>query len=145
MLVNGKPIYIKGVNRHEHNQFNGRTLTHDQIEKEVIQMKQFNINALRCSHYPNDIYLYEICDEYGLYVVDEANIEAHGVITYTPASDYFHKAISPVASDSLWKGSLQFRMQFLVVPFATIQPFHRKSRVIRSHINGWRVSNSCIT
>jgi beta-galactosidase len=114
MLVNGKPVYIKGVNRHEHNQFNGRILTHEQIEKEVKQMKQFNVNALRCSHYPNDIYLYEICDEYGLYVVDEANIEAHGIITYTPAPDYFHKAISPVASDPLWKGALQFRIKNMV-------------------------------
>jgi len=114
MLVNGKPVYIKGVNRHEHNQFNGRTLTHEQIEKEVKQMKQFNVNALRCSHYPNDTYLYEVCDEYGLYLVDEANIEAHGVITYTPAPDYFHKAISPVASDPLWKGALQFRIKNMV-------------------------------
>jgi beta-galactosidase len=113
-LVNGKPVYIKGVNRHEHNQYNGRTLSHEQMEKEVKQMKQFNINAVRCSHYPNDIYWYELCDEFGIYVVDEANIEAHGLITYTPAPDYFHKATSPVATDPLWKDGLQFRIKNMV-------------------------------
>ena len=113
-LVNGKPVYLKGVNRHEHNQYTGRILSHKQMEQEVKQMKQFNVNAVRCSHYPNDIYWYELCDEYGIYVVDEANIEAHGLITYTPAPDYFHKAISPVATDSLWKGALQFRIKNMV-------------------------------
>ena len=113
-LVNGKPVLVKGVNRHEHNQYTGRALSHEQMEREVIQMKKFNVNAVRTSHYPNNTYWYELCDEYGLYVVDEANIEAHGVITYTPAPDYFHKAISPVASDSLWKGSLQFRIKNMV-------------------------------
>jgi beta-galactosidase len=113
-LVNGKPVYIKGVNRHEHNQYTGRSLTHEQMEKEVKQMKLFNINAVRCSHYPDDPYWYELCDEYGIYVVDEANIEAHGLITYTPAPDYFHKAISPVAADPIWKDALQFRIKNMV-------------------------------
>jgi beta-galactosidase len=113
-LVNGKPVYIKGVNRHEHNEYTGRILSHEQMEKEVKQMKQFNINAVRTSHYPNGVYWYELCDEYGIYVVDEANIEAHGLITYTPAPDYFHKAISPVASDPLWKDALQFRLKNMV-------------------------------
>jgi beta-galactosidase len=81
------------------------------MEKEVKQMKQFNINAVRCSHYPDDTYWYDLCDEYGIYLVDEANIEAHGLITYTPAPDYFHKAVSPIADDSLWKDALQFRIK----------------------------------
>jgi beta-galactosidase len=114
LLVNGKPVYVKGVNRHEHNQYTGRTLSHEQMENEVKLMKQFNINAVRCSHYPNDIYWYRLCDEYGIYVIDEANIEAHGLITYTPAPDYFHKAVSPVATDSLWKDALQFRIKNMV-------------------------------
>jgi beta-galactosidase len=114
LLVNGKPVYIKGVNRHEHNQYNGRVLSHEQMEKEVQQMKQFNVNAVRTSHYPNNTYWYELCDEYGIYVVDEANIEAHGLITYTPAPDYFHKAISPIASDPKWKDMLQFRIRNMV-------------------------------
>ena len=113
-LVNGRPVYLKGVNRHEHNQFKGRSLSHEQMEKEVKQMKQFNINAVRCSHYPDDTYWYDLCDEYGIYLVDEANIEAHGLITYTPAPDYFHKAVSPIADDSLWKDALQFRIKNMV-------------------------------
>jgi beta-galactosidase len=114
LLVNGKPVYIKGVNRHEHNEYNGRVLSREQMEKEIKQMKQFNINAVRTSHYPNNIYWYELCDEYGIYLVDEANIEAHGLITYTPAPDYFHKAISPVASDPQYKDMLQFRIKNMV-------------------------------
>jgi len=114
LLVNGKPVYVKGVNRHEHNQYNGRILSHEQLEKEIKQMKQFNINAVRTSHYPNNTYWYDLCDEYGIYVVDEANIESHGLITYTPAPDYYNKAISPFASDPKYKDMLQFRMRNMV-------------------------------
>ena len=77
-------------------------------------MKQFNINAVRTSHYPNNTYWYDLCDEYGIYVVDEANIESHGLITYTPAPDYYNKAISPFASDPKYKDMLQFRMRNMV-------------------------------
>ncbi|MEG1794226.1 MAG: glycoside hydrolase family 2 TIM barrel-domain containing protein [Rikenellaceae bacterium] len=79
LLVNGVPILIKGVNRQEHNAVKGRTLTVAEMEKDVKMMKQFNINATRCSHYPNYEEWYELCDKYGLYVVDEANLETHGM------------------------------------------------------------------
>jgi beta-galactosidase len=77
-LVNGKRIFLKGVNRHEHHPTNGHTLTHEDMRKDMEMMKKLNINAVRHSHYPPDPYWMELCDEYGLYVVDEANIESHG-------------------------------------------------------------------
>ena len=79
ILLNGQPIYIKGVNRHEHDQVTGRILTREQMIQDVLIMKQNNINAVRTSHYPNVAEWYDICDEYGLYVFDEANLESHGM------------------------------------------------------------------
>jgi len=79
LLVNGVPIYIKGVNRHEHDARTGHVITEQQMRTDIRLMKQFNINAVRASHYPNAPLWYDLCDEYGLYVVDEANIESHGV------------------------------------------------------------------
>jgi len=77
-LVNGKRVFLKGVNRHEHNARQGHTLTHADMRKDMEMMKKLNINAVRHSHYPPDPYWMELCDQYGLYVVDEANIESHG-------------------------------------------------------------------
>lgn len=79
LQVNGTPILIKGVNRHEHDKNNGRTITVESMIEDIRLMKQFNINAVRCSHYPNYEEWYELCDEYGIYLVDEANIESHGM------------------------------------------------------------------
>lgn len=78
LLVNGQKILIKGVNYHDHSPL-GRTVTKEQVEKDIRQMKQLNINAVRASHYPRSSFFYELCDKYGLYVVDEANIESHGM------------------------------------------------------------------
>lgn len=78
LLVNGKRIFLKGVNRHEHDAKQGHTLTKEDMRKDMEMMKKLNINAVRHSHYPPDPYWMELCDEYGLYVVDEANIESHG-------------------------------------------------------------------
>lgn len=78
LLVNGKRIFLKGVNRHEHNATQGHTLSHDDMRKDMEMMKKLNVNAVRHSHYPPDPYWMELCDEYGLYVIDEANIESHG-------------------------------------------------------------------
>lgn len=77
-LVNGKRVFLKGANRHEHNPKQGHTLSHADMEKDMEMMKKLNINAVRHSHYPPDPYWMELCDQYGLYVVDEANIESHG-------------------------------------------------------------------
>ncbi len=79
LLVNGKPVRLYGVNRHEHDPDRGRAVTVQRMIQDITLMKQFNINAVRTSHYPNNPRWYELCDEYGLYVMDEANAETHGV------------------------------------------------------------------
>ena len=79
LRVNGVPILLKGVNRHEHDPDTGRTVSEASMVRDIELMKQFNINAVRTSHYPNVPRWYELCDEYGLYVVDEANVESNGV------------------------------------------------------------------
>ncbi|NQY28420.1 MAG: DUF4981 domain-containing protein [Flavobacteriaceae bacterium] len=77
VLINGKAIYIRGVNRHETDPFTGHVVSKESMEKDIRLMKENNINAVRSSHYPNDPYWLDLCDTYGLYVVDEANIESH--------------------------------------------------------------------
>lgn len=77
VLINGKPIYVRGVNRHETDPYTGHIVSRESMEKDIQLMKQNNINAVRSSHYPNHPYWLELCDRYGLYVVDEANIESH--------------------------------------------------------------------
>lgn len=79
LLVNGTPILIKGVNRHEHDMHRGRSISVESMVEDIRLMKQFNINAVRCCHYPNYEEWYELCNEYGIYLVDEANIESHGM------------------------------------------------------------------
>lgn len=79
LKVNGTPILIKGVNRHEHDMHKGRTITIESMIEDIRLMKLHNINAVRCSHYPNREEWYELCNRYGLYLVDEANIESHGM------------------------------------------------------------------
>ena len=87
ILVNGAPIMIKGVNRHETSLSGGRTITEESMVQDILLMKQYNINSVRNSHYPNDAKWYDLCDEYGLYMIDEANIESHGLNDYIPQSD----------------------------------------------------------
>ena len=77
LLVNGKAIYIQGVNRHETDPHTGHVVSKESMERDIRLMKQNNINAVRSSHYPNHPYWYDLCDKYGLYVIDEANIESH--------------------------------------------------------------------
>jgi beta-galactosidase len=77
LRVNGKPVTIHGVNRHDHDDTRGRVVTRELMEADARLMKRFNVNAVRTSHYPNDPYWLDLCDRVGLYVVDEANIEAH--------------------------------------------------------------------
>lgn len=77
--VNGEPIYIKGVDRHEMDPYEGQYVSRKRMEQDIKIMKKNNINAVRTSHYPNDPYWYELTDKYGLYVVDEANLETHGM------------------------------------------------------------------
>lgn len=89
--INGVPVLVKGTNRHEHSQL-GRTVSKELMEQDIRLMKQHNINTVRNSHYPTHPYWYQLCDRYGLYMIDEANIESHGM-GYGAAS---------LAKDSTW-------------------------------------------
>ena len=97
LKVNGKVITLKGVNRHEWDPVKGRVIDEESMINDIKIMKLNNINAVRCSHYPNQERWYELCNEYGLYVVNEANIEAHGM--------RFHdKGYEKITNDSSWTG-----------------------------------------
>ncbi|MGL4987184.1 MAG: glycoside hydrolase family 2 TIM barrel-domain containing protein, partial [Treponemataceae bacterium] len=87
LRFNGKMIYIHGVNRHEHNEFNGKTLSTKEMLKDIYLLKQYNFNAVRTCHYPDDERWYDLCDRYGIYVLDEANIENHAYYDGIPRSD----------------------------------------------------------
>lgn len=104
LKVNGKPILIKGVNRHEHDGYTGQYVTRETMEKDIQLMLQNNINTVRTSHYPDDIYWYELCDKYGLYVIDEANNESH-------AQGYGEKSL---AKDERWVNAFKFRCRNMV-------------------------------
>ena len=79
LKVNGRPIYVRGVNIHEHNEYTGHYVTEELMMKDIELMKLYNVNTVRTSHYPQPERFYELCDQYGLYVIDEANIESHGM------------------------------------------------------------------
>ena len=81
LLVNGQPVWIFGVNRHDHHPERGKAVTVDDMRADLLTMRQHNITAVRTSHYPNDTTFYDLCDELGFYVIDEANIESHGYNT----------------------------------------------------------------
>ena len=78
LLINGQRMVFHGVNRHDHSEINGRTVSREEMENDIRLMKRLNINAVRTSHYPNNPYFYELCDKYGIYVLAEANVECHG-------------------------------------------------------------------
>lgn len=87
LKVNGQPLLIRGVNRHEHHPENGQVMDEATMRHDIELMKQHNFNAVRCSHYPNHPLWYRLCDRYGLYVVDEANIETHGMVPMSRLAD----------------------------------------------------------
>lgn len=87
LLLNGKPLLIRGTNRHEHHPINGQVMDEATMVQDILLMKQNNFNAVRCSHYPNHPLWYTLCDRYGLYVVDEANIETHGMVPMNRLTD----------------------------------------------------------
>jgi beta-galactosidase len=92
MLVNGCPVVIRGVNRHEHHPRVGKTNLEACMIKDLVLMRQNNINAVRNSHYPQHPRWYELCDIFGLYVIDEANIETHG---FDESSHFKHPTLEP--------------------------------------------------
>ncbi|MFT6702865.1 MAG: beta-galactosidase, partial [Pseudomonadales bacterium] len=103
LCVNGKPILIRGVNRHEHHPENGHVISEADMITDIKLMKQNNFNAVRTAHYPNHPRWYELCDEFGLYVVDEANIETHGMFP-----------MGRLASDPQWAGAFMSRFTQMV-------------------------------
>jgi len=80
LTLNGKPLLLRGVNRHEFHPRHGQAIDIETMRLDIQLMKQHNFNAVRAAHYPNHPLWYRLCDEYGLYVVDEANIETHGMV-----------------------------------------------------------------
>ena len=93
LIINGRPVLIAGVNRHDHHPDTGKTMTEAEIRAELLSMKQHNINAVRTAHYPNDPALVRLCDELGLYVIAEANVESHARHDSLAASGHFDDAI----------------------------------------------------
>ncbi|MEM7110424.1 MAG: glycoside hydrolase family 2 TIM barrel-domain containing protein, partial [Bacteroidota bacterium] len=94
LLVNGEAIYLKGVNLHEHDEKTGHVISAELTRLDMQVMKENNVNAIRCSHYPKDPHFYELADEYGFYVIDEANIEVHGMGTTNQGLDNNEEAKS---------------------------------------------------
>ncbi|PTP05337.1 beta-galactosidase [Vibrio splendidus] len=103
LKVNGKPLLIRGVNRHEHHPELGHTMTREGMIQDIKLLKQNNFNAVRTAHYPNHPLWYELCDEYGLYLVDEANVETHGQFP-----------MCRLSNDSSWLNAYMRRMTRLV-------------------------------
>jgi beta-galactosidase len=104
LLVNGTKIYVKGVNRHDHDPDTGHFVSVKRMTQDILIMKRNNINTVRTSHYPNDPRFYELCDKYGLFVIDEANIESHGM-------DYKKDSL---AKDPSWQKAHVDRMKRMV-------------------------------
>jgi len=102
LLVNGHPILIKGVNRHDHHPVKGHYIPRETMEADVSLMKQFNINTVRTAHYPNDPYFYALCDRYGIYVIAEANIESHGL---GAAQQRVYDNNNHIADNPLWEAA----------------------------------------
>lgn len=104
LLINGRPVLLYGVNRHDHHERHGKVVTTKSMLQDILLMKRFNFNAVRTSHYPNDPRWYDLCDRYGIYLIDEANIESHdigGLLSNNPAwhSAFVERAIRMVERD----------------------------------------------
>lgn len=103
LKLNGQPLLIRGTNRHEHHPEHGQVMDEATMRQDILLMKQHNFNAVRCSHYPNHPLWYKLCDRYGLYVVDEANIETHGM-----------QPMNRLANDPLWLPAMSERVTRMV-------------------------------
>ena len=105
ILINGRAVRFKGVNRHEHDPDTGHTISRESMMQDIILMKQHNINAVRTSHYPNDPEWYDLCDEYGLYLIDEGNIETH---------EFGTNSENELANNPAWEAAHLERIQRMV-------------------------------
>lgn len=106
ILVNGVPVLFKGVNRHEHHPVTGQYVTKEDMVRDILLMKQHNINAVRTSHYPNTPEWYALCDTYGIYLVDEGNIETHG---------FGHTRLNRLTDHSAWTEAYLDRVRRMVI------------------------------
>ncbi|MDB5249205.1 MAG: hypothetical protein JWQ40_3599 [Segetibacter sp.] len=102
LLINGKVTYLYGVNRPDHHPTKGKALSREDILQDVLTIKRFNFNCIRTSHYPMDPYLYDLCDEYGILVIDEANLETHGLG-------------GKLSNDAMWTGAYLERSNRMVL------------------------------
>ena len=115
MLINGQPVLMKGVNRHEHDELHGKTISEESMMQDIYLLKQFNLNAVRTAHYPNCDRWYELCDEYGIYLVDEVNIETHAVydrLCHDPhwAGAFLDRAMRLVERDKNYPSVIQWSL-----------------------------------
>lgn len=111
--LNGKPIKFRGANRHDSSPVNGFAVTYDEMLRDLSLMKQHNINAVRTSHYPNSPYFYELCDQLGLYVIDESDIEMHGVVNCF--GEYNESDFALLAEDPMYEKTVLDRVQRCVI------------------------------
>ena len=118
VYFNGEKIKFRGVNRHDSDPETGFVIDVRQIKKDLMLMKQHNFNAIRSSHYPNAPYFYQMCDEYGFMVIDEADIEAHGPFMLYRKEDtdqnHFHHWNEKIADDPAWEKAIVDRVQLMV-------------------------------
>ncbi len=127
LLINGRPVLIRGVDRHEMDPDLGQVMTRERMIQDIVLMKRNNINAVRTSHYPNAPEWYALCDEYGLYILDEANIESHGQM------DLVHRGLArPLADEPEWQAAHLDR---------TVRMFERDKN--HACIFGWSLGNEC--
>lgn len=113
--INGRPVKFKGVNRHESYPDSGACVTREKIINDLVIMKHFNVNAIRTSHYPNVPYFYSLCDEFGFYVIDEADIEAHGQVDeYLRQKERSEDAVVTVAGSEMFEKPVLDRISLMV-------------------------------
>lgn len=114
LLINGVPVKLKGVNRHDTHPVYGHAVPLDEIRSELLQMKRFNVNTIRTSHYPNTSEFLRLCDEIGFYIIAEADIETHGFVYWHEARGYRAYDESMPAHSPLWKAAMVDRIARLV-------------------------------
>ena len=118
LYFNGQKIKFRGVNRHDSDPETGAVISIEQMKKDLMLMKQHNFNAIRSSHYPNAPYFYQLCDQYGFMVIDEADLEAHGPFMIYRKEDTeenrFQRWNEKIADDPSWEGAITDRVQLMV-------------------------------
>lgn len=127
LLVNGQHVHLKGVNRHEHDSNTGHYISRELAEQDIRLMKELNMNAVRTAHYPHDPYWYKLCDRYGLYVVNEANVESHGLGAALQRPYDYH-----IAADPEWNAAHLDRIERM---------YHRDKN--HPSVIAWSFGNEC--